>query len=204
MAIVTGVQEFRGVVTVSADGRELAHIKKEFFVKSPLSEGDAIDADEYLDRMAAMQFAPAYEAALTLLDYCARTAAELKRALRRKGYVDAAIDAAVERLREARLIDDLDYARRKVQAQKSAGVYAIRRKLMAKGVAQEDLEAALADVDEADQRAAARALAERMARKYEGLEPRAAKAKLGQALARRGFAWEVISGALDGLFDEEW
>ena len=43
--------------------------------------------------------------------------------------------------------------------------------------------------------------ARRLWRKYEDLPEREAKAKLSQALARRGFGWDAIESALDELMD---
>ena len=52
-------------------------------------------------------------------------------------------------------------------------------------------------LDDEQQRTAARQAAEKLGRKYRDLPPREARAKLSQALARRGFSWDVISSALE-------
>ena len=206
MGIVTGLREFRGVVIVALDGCDALRVRKAHFQKRPLSEGDAVDPQAYEDSVASVQLADAYEAALTALDSRARTAKELERALRNKGYVRPAVEAVVERLRENRLIDDARIAGRIAEANagKPVGVYALRRKLRAKGISDGEAEAALEAFDEGQQRAAALQAAEKLARRYEGLPRREARAKLSQALARRGFGWDAVRAAVDAaLADDE-
>lgn len=203
MAIITGIEAHRGRVIVHADGSEIARISKAHFDKCPLRVGDDVDPQAWLGRVAAAQFADAYEAALTCLDYSARTEKELHTVLRRKGYVAPAIEAAVERLKEAGLVDDARYAQRMAETQsaKPVGIHAFKRKLMAKGISESDAEASLAAFDDDQQRAACRAMALKLWPKYEALPPREARAKISQALARRGFGWDAIEAATDELID---
>ena len=81
MAIITDIETVRGRVIVRADGTEIARLPVRHFEKCRLNAGDEIDPEQWLDRVAAAQFSDAYEAALTSLDFCARSAKELKTAL---------------------------------------------------------------------------------------------------------------------------
>lgn len=204
MAIVSNLTEKRGLIEIQADGATVARIRKAHFDKCPLAIGESVDVDAYLDRVAALQFPDCYEAALTQLDYSARTAKELEGALRRKGYVPPVVEAVVSRLMENGLIDDARYASRmaEVQSRKAVGIHAFKRRLRAKGISEEDAEDALASFDDAQQQQAALAAAQQLWRKYKALEAREARAKLSQALARRGFGWDAISEALDALIDD--
>lgn len=206
MAIVTGISEYRGIVHIHLDSRSFARVKKRFFEKCPLSEGDAVDENAYLDKLAQLQFKPAYEAALTSLEMSARTADEVKKTLMRKGYIEQVAEAVVERLTEIHLIDDRAYAERMVElkSEKPIGVYALKRKLRMKGIDEDTVSEALEVIDDDHQINAAREMAKKLSRKYEDLDPREARQKLSQALARRGFSWDAISSALSGHFDEEW
>ena len=207
MAIVSAVETTRGMTRVYVDGRELCRLKQSFFKKLPLVEGQAIDENEYLDRLSALQMPSAYEDALTLLDFSARASGDMKKQLIMKGYLEQVADAVVERMKSNRLIDDESFARRMVETaqNKPVGRYALGRKLRAKGAESIAVDQALALIDDDQQRASARILAEKLLRKYAGDDRRQARAKLSQALARRGFSWDVISSALDGLFNgEEW
>lgn len=203
MAIVTSIHESRGIVEIAADGRVFARVRKAHFDKCPLREGDDVDPAAYVDRVAAVQYADAYEAALTRLDYSERTAREIGEALRRKGFVPPCADAVVARLVESRIVDDSRYAERlaEIQSRRPTGVYAFRRRLRAKGISDEDAEAALSAFDDGQQQAAALEAARSLLRRYEGLPRREARAKLSQALARRGFGWDAIESAVDAIFD---
>jgi len=118
--------------------------------------------------------------------------------LLRKGYVQPAADAVVERLTGNGLIDDNRYAQRIAQGQvsKPVGAYAVRRKLRAKRLPEEAIDAAMEEFDGEQQTQACRSAAEKLWRKYESLPAREGKAKLSQALARRGFSWDSIHSAL--------
>lgn len=203
MAVITGIEVIRGRVVVQADGATIARLPKAHYEKCPLHEGDEIDPERWLERVAEVQRADAYEAALTQLDYSARTEKQLTDALRRKGYVAPVVDATVERLRAAGLIDDARYARRmaETQAAKPVGIYSFKRRLMARGISVDDAEDALARFDDEQQRDACRAAAQGLWRKYAALPPREARAKLSQALARRGFGWESIEAVVDEFIE---
>ena len=204
MALITEIRENRGIVEIVAEGATALRVRKAHFDKYPLTPGEDADLAAYSDRLAAAQFADAYDAALTSLDYSARTAREIASALRRKGFVDPCVDAVIERLTENRLIDDARYAQRLAETQsgKAVGLYAFKRKLRTKGISDDDAQEALEAFDDAQQAEAAKAAAEKLWRKYESLPAREAKAKLSQALARRGFPWDAIESAIDSLMDE--
>ena len=201
MAITSDIREYRGLIEISLDGVVWLRVRKKHFAQRPLEPGQAVDTQVYLDAMSALQAADCYEAALTMLDQAAQTAGELCEKLVRKGYVSPAAEAVVERLRENRLIDDARYAERMAQAQlgRAVGAYAVRRKLRAKRLSEETIEAAMEDFDDAQQASACREAADSLWRKYSALAPREGRAKLSQALARRGFGWEVIRAVVDDL-----
>ncbi len=199
MAHVSSIREMRGLIEISLDGVAWLRVRKKHFAMRPISDGDELDPEAYLDSLAAAQAADCYEAALCMLDRAAQTGGQLRQKLIFKGYVPAAADAAVERLTENRLIDDKRFAQRIAQssAAKPVGAYAVQRKLRAKRLPPEAIEEAMQCFDSAQQAEACRTAAQALCRKYAALPPREARAKLSQALARRGFGWESISGAVD-------
>lgn len=203
MAIVTGIRENRGMVEVDLDGSTVARVRRAHFARCPLEEHQDVDLDAWLGRVAAAQFPDAWEAALNSLDTAARTAKDIATSLRRRGYVSPVIDAVVARLTESGLIDDARYAERmaEVQSKKPVGLYAFRQKLRAKGISDDDAEAALAAFDDEQQQAACLAAAQKLVRRYANLPWREARAKLSQALGRRGFGWDVIEGVVEQVFE---
>ena len=201
MPVVTEIREARGLVEIALDGATGLRVRKAHFALYPLAEGAEVDPEAYVNRLAAVQFADAYEAALTSLDYCSRSEREIASTLRRKGYVEPCVAAVVARLRENRLLDDARYAQRmaEMQSGKAVGVYAFKRKLRSKGISEDDAREALAAFDDEQQRAAALEAGQKLWRKYEALPRREARAKLSQALARRGFGWDAIESAIESI-----
>lgn len=203
MAIVSDIQENKGILSISLDGMHWLKIRKKHFARLPLQPDEAIDPEEYIDRMAALQAPDCYEAALTMLDQAAQTSGDLYAKLIRKGFVAPAAEACVARLVGNGLIDDARYAQRMAQGQlhKPVGAYAVRRKLMAKHLPEDAIEAAMEEFDSEQQSAACRDAAEKLWRKYCALPVREGKAKLSLALARRGFGWDNIRCAVDAVAD---
>lgn len=207
MSTVTEVRVFRGVARLSFDDAAPLKVRLKHFKALPLAAGDEVDAEEYAARVAEAQRADAYEAALNSLDLCARTRQELRRSLLARGFVSGAVEATLDRLADSGLVDDRRYAERAVEvsAARPVGVYAVRRKLRAKGVAEEDAEAALVALDDEQQAQAAQAAARSLLRRYAQLPAREGRAKLSQALARRGFSWEAVRAAVDKVWEaDEW
>ena len=204
MSIVADIRVLRALTVVSSDDGRALRIRNQNFKLLPVETGDSIDFDAYEDRLAAAQLADAYEAALSYLDFSAKTRAEIQKNLLAKGYVPACVRAVLERLEASGLIDDSALASRYVEnaATKPVGLYQLKRKLRAKGVSDEDAEEALSLLDEEQQTQAARAAAEKLLRRYSSLPARESRGKLSQALARRGFSWDSISGALEELFSD--
>lgn len=205
MAILTNIRESRGLMELSLDGVLWLRVRKKHFGMLPLEIGEGVDPDAYLDRLSALQAADCYEAALTALDHAAQTSRDLAQKLTRKGFAAPAAEAAVARLVENGLIDDQRYAQRMAQSQinKAVGAYAVRRKLMAKGLPQDAIEAAMEDFDGEQQGGACREAAEKLWRKYASLPAREGRAKLAQALARRGFGWDCIQSAVESIANED-
>ena len=207
MSTVTEVCVFRGVALLSFDDAPPLKVRLKHFKALSLQAGDDIDVEEYAAQVAEAQRADAYEAALNSLDLCARTREELRRSLLARGFVSGAVEATLDRLADSGLVDDRRYAERAVEvsAARPVGVYAVRRKLRAKGVAEEDAEAALGALDDEQQAQAAQAAARSLLRRYAQLPAREGRAKLSQALARRGFSWEAVRAAVDKVWEaDEW
>ncbi len=205
MNIITDIQDRRGIIEISVDGCVGLKVRKAHFSKRPLEIGEAVDLEEYENIIASIQFSDAYEAALTSLDHSARTAKELERSLLTKGYVRTVVASVIERLTENHLIDDRLIANRIAEsnAAKPVGVYALKRKLRAKGISEEDVSEALEGFDDTQQQSAARQAAEKLYRKYSSLPAREARAKLSQALARRGFPWDAVREAVNALMSDD-
>ena len=141
----------------------------------------------------------AYDAAQKQLARRDMSESALRASLVKAGYSVDDIDPAVQRLIERKLIDDLKSARRIVELHMNAerGRLAFARLLKSKGFKREVIEAALEPLDYNQQTESAARLKQRLKGRYAGKPAREIKAKLSQALSRRGFAWDVISRVMD-------
>ena len=207
MGRITEVKKIKNTAVLLVDGFTKLRIRYADFEKTGLFAGDCFDEDELFGRLAASQFADAYEAALTCLDSADKTRDALIKKLMNAGFVPPCAEAVADKLEQNGLIDDSRIAARVVESARhnGAGYYAVRRKLLSKGISADDAEEALSAVDPGEQLAAAREAAEKYRRKYENEDPRKARAKVSQALARKGFSWPVISEAMEDMtFGDEW
>ncbi len=119
-----------------------------------------------------------------------RSRAELAGALAKRKVPDEVATALLDRFTEVGLIDDAAYARAWVESRmagKGLGRRALALELRRKGIDAELASEVLAEVDPADEEAAARALVRRKLRGTSGLDPDRRTRRLVAALGRRGY-----------------
>lgn len=129
----------------------------------------------------------------------ARTRVELERALQERDVPEDAAGAVLDRMGELGLVDDVTFAHDWVQSRQQRrhlSRTALRRELQGKGVDREVIDAALTDVEGADEHRAALELAQRRAGSMGGLTREVAYRRLAGVLARRGFSGSVTSQVL--------
>ncbi|GAA1931142.1 regulatory protein RecX [Nocardioides hwasunensis] len=133
----------------------------------------------------------------------ARSRKELADRLAKRGVPDELASGLLDRFTEVGLIDDASYARQWVESRhRSRGLAprALAQELRRKGVGDEETKAALEQIDDGDQREAARALVEKKLRTMRGLDQQVATRRLAGLLARKGYtaglAFSVVREAL--------
>jgi regulatory protein len=149
-----------------------------------------------------------YDRALDLLEARARSVVELRRALIKKGEPAADVDAAIERLRAAGLLDDASYARQLARS-KALGAGQSRRRIAQelgrRGVARtvgDEAIAAVFDEEAVDEDANIDRVARKKMKTLAKLDARVQRRRLYAFLARRGYEVDAISdvvGRLTGL-----
>ena len=139
----------------------------------------------------------------------ARSRRELADKLAKRGVPDELAAQLLDRFTEVGLIDDAAYARQWVESRhRSRGLAprALAQELRRKGIDDDDAKSALEQIDEGDQRAAARALVDKKLRSMRGLDHQVATRRLAGMLARKGYAaglaFSVVREALGELEDE--
>lgn len=133
---------------------------------------------------------------------------QLERKLAERNIPEDVAEAVLDRFQEVRLIDDAEFAdmwvRSRAQSRKLAKG-ALRRELADKGIDQETAAAALEQLSDADEEAAARALVERKIRPGTDVTDRAERDKatrrLASMLARKGYqpsqAFRIVTETLE-------
>jgi regulatory protein len=146
----------------------------------------------------------AYRRAVLRLARRDQTAAELRRALGEKGHAAEEIEAAIERLRRERYLDDRGYAERFARsrmAHQGIGRARIRQGLRQRGVSRPEAEAGLtAALAELDEPALIDALARRYWRQHARVEPGQRLPRLWAFLVRRGFPPALVRDRLGVLW----
>jgi regulatory protein len=167
----------------------------ELIEAAKLSRGQVLQDEEIAALKVIDEIGRAREAALTFLAHRPRSKREVVQRLRKHGYPDPAIEAAMERLERAGFVDDGAFAEfwvRNREQFRPRGRYALRQELRQKGVESAVIEAALQDLDESD--SAYRAAMQRAPR-WASLDEATAYRKCSGFLQRRGFGYEVIREA---------
>ncbi len=198
-------------VNVFLDDEFAIGVSLNTLAREGLAVGQQIDAETWARLESTEHADRATQAALRLIDIRPRSIAELRERLRRKEFPAAAIDAAIARLSDLGLLDDAAFSRLWVENRRSfrpRGSLALRDELRRKGIPRDLIDAALADVGEAEDAAEqeaerARGLARSALRRYADSADRFSfQRRLGAYLQRRGFTFATIRPILDELWAE--
>jgi regulatory protein len=160
-----------------------------------------------VEKIAALQAEDAnetaYQKALHYLSYRPRSSAEVRQNLLKRNIPAAAVEATLNRLQAARLVDDQEFARAWVENRNTfrpRSKMALRAELRRKGLSDEVVEPVLeAEVDE---QALAFAAARKYAHRLSGLAWLEFRKKLGGFLARRGFSYTTLSPVVSEVWKE--
>jgi regulatory protein len=148
--------------------------------------------DEDIDHLKALdEIEVAHERALNFLSYRPRSVEEVRRNLQDKQISEAAIEAVVDRLGRAGLLNDEEFARFWIENRERfspRGERALRYELRQKGISDSIIELVIEDFDQED---AAYRAAKAIFRK-----------RLGDYLARRGFSYDEIRDVVERLWNE--
>lgn len=187
------------------NGEFVAGVGEEIVVDLGLKVGQQVDGEKLAEVLQAEEIRRAREAALTLLEYRARTQKELEQRLAQKGYSEETIAKVIEQLKNIDLVNDerftADWVANRI-TNRPAGKSRMNWELRRKGIAPEIIEEALEQVDEDKEFEMALDLAERKlgGKTIEGPE---SKRKMAGFLQRRGFHWEIVSRVLNRLAPED-
>jgi regulatory protein len=152
--------------------------------------------------------------ALRQLTAAPRSRAQLAEAMAKRDVPEEVADRVLDRFTEVGLVDDAAYAEvlvRSRHAERGLSRRALAMELRRKGVDDEIAQEALAQVDDADEEQAARALARKKLRATRGLDREVRLRRAYGALGRKGYGGSLVSRvvreelAAEGLAeDDDW
>lgn len=128
------------------------------------------------------------------------SSAEMTKTLRSRDLPDDVVADEIERLERVGLLNDDELAENLVrtkQDRKGLGKGAITAELRQRGVAQESIDAAIADIDDDEEQTRADEWATKRAGQLRGLDQATAERRLNGYLMRRGYRSEVIRRAVE-------
>ena len=188
-----------GRVLIELDDGTRIGLEKETAGDLKLCADGEFDPDELTARDYEREASAAFNRALTMLDRRARTRAQIRSDLEGRLFLPEAVDAAIEKLEHYRFVDDEDYAKRYASDKQHLSGYGRRRIQMGLrqiGIEEETAQKVISELDPELNEQALEREAEKAVRRVAGQPYAAARAKAGQALARRGFSWEEIDRVL--------
>ena len=205
MSVISGIVAAPrppGRFDVLVDGEPIARLSIDAIERLHLTVG--CDVAGLLEQITlAASELEVYDRALNILAFRARSSAELRRALVRKGAEQPHVDRAIARLREQGILDDAAFAQSFTRA-KVLGANQSRRRvqqeLARKGVSRTVSDAAIDVVFEeegVDTSAMAVTAARKKMHSLRTLEPNVQRRRLYGFLARRGYDGEDIRRAME-------
>lgn len=121
-------------VNVYVDGRFYCGMRLETVLRSRLKAGDEVDPARLDEIQLENEKAQALDRAMTHLSASMKTERQMRDYLKKKGYVDAVCDYALEKLREYGFVDDAQYCAQYAEsAGKSMGARRIALELKKRG-----------------------------------------------------------------------
>lgn len=202
-------------LAVAVDGEDehaLISVHEDTLVAWRLLKDRRLSPEEWTMLRKEQEKEEAYRSALYMLDFKARTQAELRRGLKRKGYEPEAIEGCLERLVRQGYVNDAVFAQRFAEQRVTGhkkGSRLVRQELMQRGVDKLEIEEAIRGLDDEVERQSALALAVKRWPSIKGKSERERQMKLMNMLLRRGFpgaaARDAVRKASEAAAEaEEW
>lgn len=185
---------------IYVDGKFYCGLKLETAIRCRLKVGEQIELSRLDEIQLENERSQALDKAMTHLSHSMKTEKEIRDFLKKKGYVEAVADYAVQKLCEYGFLDDAEYCRQYVcSAGKSKGSRLIAFELRKRGADEESIRDALSEnVGEAE--AAAAALKKYMRSKEFTREN---LSKAFRHLLSKGFDYDTAKDALASLGADE-
>ncbi len=206
MGRVTAIRAGKGQrkrVNVFLDGRFAFSLEAEAAAKENLWVGQELSEGEIEALARSDGFHRCLNAAARYLSYRPRSEAELRERLLRRGYDSGSVEAAIAKLREQGLVDDVVFAqfwRDSRQSFNPRSRWLTGRELRQKGVAEDIINQVTSAVD--DDESAYQAAVEKRHRLSQ-TDYQSFRHRLGTYLKRRGFSYGIINRTVSRIWQQE-
>ncbi|MFD0869111.1 Regulatory protein recX [Chlamydia abortus] len=178
---------------------------EDLVIKHRLLKGASLEAELIRQIIQEEELHQAYLYAIRVIGRRPHSAYEIKEKLKTKGYDGVTANTVLEKLIHQRYVNDLDFAKawveHRVRMQKK-GARWVRHELRQKGVSQENVEKAMADLDRDAEWEAAVQLGDKKWRQTKG-EPRDKKRKVAAYLLRRGYSSAIVKRVVNTLINRD-
>ncbi len=192
---ISGIERRGSLMIVTFENGETFSLPRSVMREHPLREGQAFDADSYLQKADKTMYQKALERAVWWLSRKDYSEKQLMSKLKSAAFSEDSALRACAFLKAGNYLSDARLSENLVrQKMKSSGSRRIAMTLRQKGIAEETARQALEALEPDEEMETAL----RLARKYlrgKQLSPQDARRRCGAYLARRGFDWDTIKTA---------
>ena len=192
----------RGRVDVYIGGELAFDLARDTARSRDLRPGRTLTQPEIDALVAADRRRTALDTAVAMLARRPRSEREVRRRLAQRRTDPALADETITRLKDARLLDDAEYARVWAESRDRTsprGRRLLVQELRANGVTIDIARDATSELSEED---AAYRVASRAARSLAGVDYRSFRDRLGARLQRRGFGWALCAATVERCWRE--
>lgn len=201
MSTITSIQaqKRKGRYNIFIDGQYRFPVSEEVLINFQLHKGQEITKEEIEGITNAEKVSKAYNQALNYLSYQLRTEKEIIDYLYKKDFSDYEIEPTLKKLREQKLINDLEYAKsytRTMAKTSEKGPKVIQQQLRKKGILENDIDTALLQFTLENQLENVIHLINKLAQKYRNEAFKNKIQKIKKSLLVKGFSTDVINDAL--------
>jgi regulatory protein len=179
---------------ISIDGEFAFGVGADVVLEFDLRPGLTLDPETIARIRIREEVVAATTAALNLLAYRSRSTGEIQTRLRQKGHGPEAIDAAIEKLKGWRYLDDEDFARTWAEQQatnRPRSRRALGQELRNKGIDRDLIEETMETI-EINEEQDAYSLAKRKWDSWAALPADVKNRRLSSFLARRGYGFDIV------------
>lgn len=188
-------------VSLFIDGEFRIGLPRIAVAERNLRVGQILTEDDLAELETVDEVSRATNQAVRLLGFRPRSRSEISTRLRRNGFSDEAISAAIEKMVDYGYVNDEDFASFWVenrQQHRPRGRRALKDELRERGVPPEIIDRAIDEAD-IDEFGAALELARQRSERLQGLEHQVWRRRLAGFLQRRGYGWDIVRQVLQEL-----